>query len=673
MPDILSQSDIDALLGPVSDTSDSKSGNTQSESRPVITYDFKHSHYMSRNQLRRLENLHEELTRWMATSFSQLQETPVKLHISFVDQTSYAEFIMSLSNPSCLYTFWIDPPKRPAILAFSLPVAFSFVEREFGGRGLPLENQVRSLTGIEKDVMDGVVSQMCSGLKRAWEGQASIEISGITYETNPNVLQIATPSDTVILIAMEMKTESASGLIYLAYPSFTLEPIVRNLDRAQGVHPKAEGTLQTRQERLAQLKQMPVEVRIVLAEGKVLYGELANLHVGDFLLLKAPIDLPARLYIDKKPIFEAQVHRSPGGRYGVHLLKPLEDPEKEKVVSAPVSRSDSGFNVDSLELNVALELCRESFRWDTVLNWKTGCTFELGKSAAEPIRVFLNHTLFALGEAVVYDQNFGVRLTEIIQRQSEDAEHHSETQQQEVDSNSQISERSLTDEKSDAEVANVETVLYYIIQQIGKYIREGSTSEGELLNLMKKAIANRRSAPGQSEKKSARDRLQEAIQRAKKTPPEESPKPKDPIDDLDGLLAALEMPDDVMAELELTETGDAPAPDGEEDPSGEDVTTLHNQIRLADVEQPHGEDSESSAESEATEDEAEVLYALLENLDSQDAEEDEEGFDDLDALLEDLDDQGSKPGSPVDDREILENPDESPGTQKSGDSEPPRE
>jgi len=59
----------------------------------------------------------------MASSFSALQRSVVDCDIAFVDQTTYAEFIMSLSNPSCSYTYSIEPLGGPAIIDFSIPVA----------------------------------------------------------------------------------------------------------------------------------------------------------------------------------------------------------------------------------------------------------------------------------------------------------------------------------------------------------------------------------------------------------------------------------------------------------------------------------------------------------------------------------------------------------------------
>ncbi|MCH7812141.1 MAG: flagellar motor switch protein FliM, partial [Chloroflexi bacterium] len=82
MPDILSQDEIDALLSATGDeSSDGASGGSSiqssrpTDSRPIVTYDFKHPSQVSKEQLRTLENLHSNLARTMASSFSALQRS----------------------------------------------------------------------------------------------------------------------------------------------------------------------------------------------------------------------------------------------------------------------------------------------------------------------------------------------------------------------------------------------------------------------------------------------------------------------------------------------------------------------------------------------------------------------------------------------------------------------
>ena len=74
-------------------------------------------------------------------------------------------------------------------------------------------------------------------------------------------------------------------------------------------------------------------------------------------------------------------------------------------------------NLDMLldiPLSVTVELGRTKQAIRDILNLSTGSIVELDKLAGEPVDILVNNKLIAKGEVVVIDENFGVRVTEII-------------------------------------------------------------------------------------------------------------------------------------------------------------------------------------------------------------------------------------------------------------------
>ena len=273
--------------------------------RPVITYDFKHPSRVSKDQTRTLENLHSNQARMMAASFSRLARTVVDVDIAFIDQTTYAEFVMSLSNPSCSYTFTIDPLNGPAVLDFSLPIAFYMIDREFGGTGVPPPKEARPITAIERTVMTQVVTRTLADLEGTWEALLKIQVSDAELETNPEFMQIAAPSDTVVLIAFEVNTPNASGLVNLCYPYFTLEPIMSYLNVRTWASRRRKGASEE-DKRLEQLKHVSAELRVELGRGQIKAEDLGSVQVGDTLVLETAAKAPAVLYVEDEPVFRVR-------------------------------------------------------------------------------------------------------------------------------------------------------------------------------------------------------------------------------------------------------------------------------------------------------------------------------------------------------------------------------
>jgi flagellar motor switch protein FliN/FliY len=67
-----------------------------------------------------------------------------------------------------------------------------------------------------------------------------------------------------------------------------------------------------------------------------------------------------------------------------------------------------------IPLRVTVELGRTKMIVSDLLNLGQGSVIELNKLAGEPMEVLVNDKLVARGEAVVVNEKFGVRLTDII-------------------------------------------------------------------------------------------------------------------------------------------------------------------------------------------------------------------------------------------------------------------
>jgi flagellar motor switch protein FliN/FliY len=67
-----------------------------------------------------------------------------------------------------------------------------------------------------------------------------------------------------------------------------------------------------------------------------------------------------------------------------------------------------------IPLKVTVELGRTKMLVSELLNLGQGSVIELSKLAGEPMEVLVNDKLVARGEAVVVNEKFGVRLTDII-------------------------------------------------------------------------------------------------------------------------------------------------------------------------------------------------------------------------------------------------------------------
>lgn len=104
-----------------------------------------------------------------------------------------------------------------------------------------------------------------------------------------------------------------------------------------------------------------------------------------------------------------------------NTAKKIEDTESAmpamKAVEAMTQDDESKKNLQlilDIPLKVTVELGRTKMIVNELLNLGQGSVIELSKLAGEPLEVLVNNKLVARGEAVVVNEKFGVRLTDII-------------------------------------------------------------------------------------------------------------------------------------------------------------------------------------------------------------------------------------------------------------------
>lgn len=96
---------------------------------------------------------------------------------------------------------------------------------------------------------------------------------------------------------------------------------------------------------------------------------------------------------------------------------PLTVPELNTgatAVAAPVDAPNSIDMLGDVDLNVMVELGRTEMLVEDVLQLCDGSVVELDKLAGDPVDIYVNHRLIARGEVLVLNDNFCIRISEIV-------------------------------------------------------------------------------------------------------------------------------------------------------------------------------------------------------------------------------------------------------------------
>ncbi len=326
MADLLSQEEVDALLSAVSEGEvPIDIGESEKDAGKIVSrYDFRRPDIVSKDQMRTLQMLHKTFCRHLGTALSTYLRTIVEVNLVAVDQLTYSEFNMSLSNPTYISIFSLDPLEGRGVLEINPVIVFTIIDRLLGGPGNP-PNEIRVLTDIEQSIIDKVVSIFIDGLKQAWKHVADFKFKVTDSEVNPQFVQIVAPGETVILVTLEMKVGESSGIISICFPFIFIEPIMNRLS-AQHLMASTKKRIQESKSEiiLKNVEKTYLSLSCVLGEAQISIREILSLKKGDIIVLNRKVKEPLIVNLQKKEKFLVKPGVI-GKKKAVKILKILND------------------------------------------------------------------------------------------------------------------------------------------------------------------------------------------------------------------------------------------------------------------------------------------------------------------------------------------------------------
>ena len=306
MGDVLSQSEIDALLSSISSGDvDIDEVKNKEEEKKIKVYDFKRPDKFSKDQLRTLQMIHETFSRLVSTMLSGQLRTNCHIQVTSVDQITYEEFIRSIPELTILSVFDMGTLEGNAVLELNSNIGYVIIDRVFGGNGKGELSKARELTDIESTVVEKFVGKMLGFLSEAWQDIIEIMPKIDQMETNPQFVQIAGPTEMVVLLSFEIKVGDASGIMNICYPAPLIDPIISKLTAQYWFsNVKKEKTDENLKALKKRLDKVSIPVIANLGKSVLNLEQFMELNVGDVITLDRDISDPVDIIVGNKRKFK---------------------------------------------------------------------------------------------------------------------------------------------------------------------------------------------------------------------------------------------------------------------------------------------------------------------------------------------------------------------------------
>ncbi|MDE5993794.1 MAG: flagellar motor switch protein FliM [Oscillospiraceae bacterium] len=316
MADVLSQSQIDALLNSFSSegTKAFDEIEEQSKEQKIKNYDFKMPKKFTKEQLKVIDGIFENYSRVLSSYLTGLMRIYCKVEVLSIEEQVYYEFnnalpdyvMMSMINMGITDD---DVMETNCIMEISNPIAFSMMDRLMGGSGAYVE-QNRDFTEIEVGLFASVMGKMAGLLKEPWGTYIDINPTITTIETNARVMQSISPDEVVILVVLEMEIKDVKNTMTFCVPALNLESIMAKFgDRwsrsTKKLDPKKEK--ERRVSLLEAIKDSELKIDTVLCETKLDLFDVLTMQAGDVIPLNMPIDSNVTVKIGSNIWFDGKL------------------------------------------------------------------------------------------------------------------------------------------------------------------------------------------------------------------------------------------------------------------------------------------------------------------------------------------------------------------------------
>jgi flagellar motor switch protein FliM len=295
MAEILSQSQIDALLNNLANKDPEEKLPEEEGKKKVKEYDFRSPKHFTREQLKLLFSIYENYARILSSYATGILQTYCLVEIVEVEEQQYYEFNNALPDSVLMGVIEMDikdteNEEDMVLMDVSKDVGFCVIDRLLGGAGIPL-NYDREYSEIELGLLEHFMRGMVNLMKNVWFDQVEMTPRLTKTEVNSRVLQGISPDENVVIIVMNFLLNETQGKLNICIPAVTLEMLFKK-KAARNKRGSRRGDQTTEAQRkgdiINEISKSELEITGVLGTVNVLLKELMDLEVGDIIKLDKP-------------------------------------------------------------------------------------------------------------------------------------------------------------------------------------------------------------------------------------------------------------------------------------------------------------------------------------------------------------------------------------------------
>jgi flagellar motor switch protein FliM len=319
----VSQSEIERLLAQMGDADVAATETGPPAHAPAQRHEFPRLSSFSSGELRKLRVRQEDFITSLAGKLSLHLGLEVGLELARLETVSFQRFTQTLAHPTHLTLLRLEPLGGTCLLEIPPHLASCIVDRELGGPGVGPEES-RELGKMEARLLVRVIELMVGEWCGIWSDLRDLRPVLLKHENSAQGLQTCAPETTMLILGVTTRIGQVAEQIQFAFPHFTLEPLVAQLNPAAGNDAPpvaAPAPVKLKWNRL--LEEIEISVSAGLPVLPLTARRLAEMKPGEIIPLPAALTGQVRVCLAATPRFVGTLGVS-NGRWAVKISEILQ-------------------------------------------------------------------------------------------------------------------------------------------------------------------------------------------------------------------------------------------------------------------------------------------------------------------------------------------------------------
>jgi flagellar motor switch protein FliM len=292
--------------------------------KKVTAYNFWSPDRFSKDQMRAVELVHEDLSEKLTTSIPTFLRTNLKPRLVHTEQGRFHDFLKDLPPNTLFHMITLAPLPGYMVITISPNVSYLVLEQRLGGK-IEGEIKERPLTDIDQSLLRGLVEHMLNDLKSAWSKLVALEPSLEDSTTNQHWVQMVMGNEKVMLLTFELTIQGVTGSMNFYLPFGTLKPISAVLNPHVWISGRKEKVIDpaARETAMKNLNNVGLPVEVLLGNAVLHLNEIINLKVGDVIQLDSKKEEPLVMQIANQKLFNVHIGKV-GNNMAVQVVSKLQ-------------------------------------------------------------------------------------------------------------------------------------------------------------------------------------------------------------------------------------------------------------------------------------------------------------------------------------------------------------